>query len=115
MKEKRTTKPQANSAPNPIGGAVAATFALAGFSTAIITGIIASNTAAYVLSTALFAMLACYILGSIAGMAIDHVVAEYTADHVKKHPIPKLSTNDEILVVDEAPEEVSPAPTSQNS
>jgi hypothetical protein len=115
VKEKRTTQSKAPSAPTPIGGAVASTFALAGFTTALITGIIAGNSGTYVLATALCAMFACYLLGSITGLAVDHVVYEYTAEHVKKHPIPKLSTNDEILVVDEAPEEVSPAPTSQNS
>lgn len=68
--------------------AVAACFALACFSVAIVAGLIADRTASSILSSALVALLIGQVIGLIAALVIAHAIRQGIESHIKGHPIP---------------------------
>jgi len=57
--------------------AIAGCFALAAFSVAVIAGLASDNTAASILTRALFAMVACYPVGLLVGFVCRHVIEHH--------------------------------------
>ena len=56
--------------------AIAGCFALAAFSVAVIAGLASDNTAASILTRALFAMVVCYPVGLLVGFVCRHVIEQ---------------------------------------
>ena len=57
--------------------AIAGCFALAAFSVAVIAGLASENTAASILTRALFAMVVCYPVGLLVGFVCRHVIEQH--------------------------------------
>ncbi len=60
--------------------AIAGCFALAAFSVAVIAGLASDNTAASILTRALFAMVACYPVGLLVGFVCRHVIEQHLGE-----------------------------------
>ena len=60
--------------------AIAGCFTLAAFSVAVIAGLASDNTAASILTRALFAMLACYPVGLLVGFVCRHVIEQHLGE-----------------------------------
>jgi hypothetical protein len=80
---------------------VASVFALSGFAIAIVAGMYAGNDAGTVLRRALGAMVACQIVGTMAGWIVQRVITDHEARYRNDHPMPKQA-REEVIVVDEA-------------
>ncbi len=68
---------------------ISASFALTGFSTAVLAGLAAHNPGTTVLSRAILCMAACYILGMFAGLIVERVIREHVESHRKSNPLPE--------------------------
>jgi len=68
---------------------VAACFAMAGFSTAILSGLAAGREAVGILGSALVAMFACHVTGMLAGAALRVAVTERLGAYQSEHPVPR--------------------------
>ncbi|MHC4446518.1 MAG: hypothetical protein ACYSXF_01745 [Planctomycetota bacterium] len=68
---------------------IAACVALAAFAVATLAGLATGNSAASILFRALIAMLACYPVGLLVGMACQRVIAEQLEAHRAANPIPQ--------------------------
>ncbi len=60
--------------------AIAGCFALAAFSVAVIAGLASDNTAATILTRALFAMVACYPVGLLVGFVCRRVIEQHLVE-----------------------------------
>ena len=68
---------------------ISASFALTGFSTAVLAGLAAQNPGTTVLSRAIVCMAACYALGMVAGAIVERVIREHVEAHRKSNPLPE--------------------------
>ena len=66
---------------------IATAIALIAFTAALIGGIVALNPTPVIISRALFAMFACYVLGLIVGAVAQRAVQEHIDDHKLANPI----------------------------
>ena len=73
-------------------GAIARVFAgvtaLAAFVIAILAGLSVGNTSSKILLSALFAMVVCYVVGSVIGMIAEYAVREHMRSYRDLHPVP---------------------------
>jgi hypothetical protein len=92
-------------------GVVSVAFALCGFAAALVSGIGAGNDALTVLLRAVLAMLACQLVGMMAGSLINRLVTEEEARYRAANPIPSVPEvappvrRHDVVVVDEAVDE----------
>lgn len=66
---------------------IASSFGLAGFAIAIVAGMAAGNPSGRILTVAIVSMIACHIVGLIAGAVGERVVNEYMDQYRAAHPI----------------------------
>ncbi len=85
---------------------IAACVALAAFAVATLAGLASGNSAASILFRALIAMLACYPVGLVVGMACQRVIWEQLEVHRAASPVPQEepggpggSHDDDVLAV----------------
>ena len=85
---------------------IAACVALAAFVVATLAGLASGNSAASILFRALLAMLACYPVGLLVGMACQRVIREQLDVHRAANPVPQEdpggpdgSQDDDVLAV----------------
>lgn len=83
--------------PTKVVGACAG---LTGFAVALIAGLAADNPAEDVLFRALVAMLACQIVGGLAGWVCERVVRDAIREYQSAHPVNNSSTPAPSLSVD---------------
>ncbi len=88
------------------GYVIGACVALAAFVVAILAGLASGNSAASILLRALIAMLVCYPVGLLVGMACQRVIWEQLNAHRAANPVPKEepgepagSQDDDVLAV----------------
>jgi hypothetical protein len=85
---------------------VATVFALSAFAVAVVAGLSSGNQTSTVLLRAIVCMIACQILGLIAGSIIERVLVEHEARYHKAHPVPALKSDSaDVPIVDEAVDE----------
>lgn len=94
-------------------------FGMAGFTVALVAGVIANNPATTILIHGIAAMIACRFVGMFAGEVLSHVVGEHMDHYRSGHPIPVLLTSapasdEPIMEVGEEEPDVSP-PSSEKS
>lgn len=89
--------------PSLSTGAISRVYAgvsgLSAFVIAIVAGLYAHNSAAHTLTTALFCMIACYLLGTLLGAISEHAVRAHLAAFRDKHPVPEAAP---AIVADQA-------------
>lgn len=74
---------------NPeLGKSIAATFALAGFTVALISGLAVENPLSRTLSCAIGALIACYLAGSVIGAIASKIAEEHIALYKSANPGP---------------------------
>jgi hypothetical protein len=74
---------------NPEAGkSIAAAFALAGFTVAIISGLAAANPVTRIVQCAVIALVLCYLAGLAIGAVALRVAAEHLAAYKAAHPMP---------------------------
>ncbi len=73
---------------------IAACVALAAFAVATLAGLASGNSAASILFRALIAMLACYPVGLLVGMACQRVISEQLDAHREANPVPHEESGD---------------------
>ena len=85
---------------------IAASVALAAFVVATLAGLVSGNSAASILFRALIAMLACYPVGLLVGMACQRVMSDQLEAHRAANPVPQeepgvpaTSQDDDVLAV----------------
>ncbi len=69
---------------------VAATFALAAFCVASVTGVLVGNPADAVLLRAIAAMAACWAIGSVVGSIAQHLIAREIEAHRLRNPVDEV-------------------------
>ena len=70
---------------------IAAGFALLGFAVAVLAGLAAGNPAPLVLARSLGVMIACQLIGSVAGALLVFVGEEHVRAYEAAHPIPDMA------------------------
>lgn len=70
---------------------IASCFALSAFAIALISGLAAGRSASSILTTAVFALLGCYILGLIVSAIANVAINERIEAHRAANPIPDSS------------------------
>ena len=85
---------------------IAASVALAAFVVATLAGLASGNSAASILFRALTAMLVCYPVGLLVGMACQRVMSDQLEAHRAANPVPQeepggpaTSQDDDVLAV----------------
>jgi tetrahydromethanopterin S-methyltransferase subunit C len=74
---------------------IASCCGLSGFAVAVIAGLAVANPADLVLFRAIVALIACFVVGSLVGTAVEKTVEAAGADYIKSRPVvdlPKSST-----------------------
>jgi len=61
---------------------------LTGFAVAILGGLAADNPTSVILTRALIAMAACYVVGAFIGLLASRAVRDATASHIAANPAP---------------------------
>ncbi len=74
----------------PLSKVIACVLGLSGFAVACAVGLVVGNPGAATLSAATVAMLACYILGSLVGWAMQVVADEHVGRYESAHPVPRV-------------------------
>lgn len=91
-----------------IAKVIASSMGLTGFAIACIAGLSVGNPTNLILIRSLIAMIGCYLLGSILGAVAEWVINQHLAEYKANNPIPEYrAEKEEIIEVDEAPEESS--------
>ena len=70
---------------------IACGFALLGFALAVLSGLFAGNPATLVLVRALVVMVACNVVGQMAGAILFRVVDDHVRAYEAARPIPEVS------------------------
>lgn len=82
---------------------IAAAFGLTAFAVATLAGLMAGNPASHVLIVSIACALVGRIVGTIAGLALSHVVGQHLDHYKLDHPIPVLlSSNTPVMEVGDA-------------
>ncbi|MFG0292963.1 MAG: hypothetical protein ACIAQF_01245 [Phycisphaerales bacterium JB065] len=70
---------------------IASCFALSAFAIALISGLAADRSTSAILSTAVFALFICYILGLVVAAVANVAISEHINQYKSNHPIPELN------------------------
>lgn len=68
---------------------IASCFALSAFAIALISGLAADRATSAILSTAVFALMVCYILGLIVASVANVAISEHINQYKSDHPVPE--------------------------
>lgn len=74
---------------------MAGCFAMSAFAVAIVAGLGSHNPATFVLSRALIAMILCYPVGYIVGIACERVIALHSKEYAQQNPVPTDDEDDD--------------------
>lgn len=88
---------------------IASCFALSAFAIALIAGLSAGRSVSEILSTAVFALLGCYILGLIVASVANVAVSERIEQVKAEKPIPTFEDPPKSKKSSESPEQASQA------
>lgn len=66
---------------------VAGAFALTGFTVAVVAGMSVGNDANSVITSAIFSMFACYLVGMFVGACADRILRAHVEHYRAAHPI----------------------------
>jgi hypothetical protein len=67
---------------------IAACFALAGFTVAIVSGLAVDNPGTRIIKCALGALIVCYVTGLVVGAIANKIAADHIASYKTANPIP---------------------------
>ncbi len=88
---------------------IASCFALSAFSIALISGLAADRATADILSTAVFALIVCYILGLIVAAVANVAISERIEQYKSDHPVPTFDAKPRIPASSDSTEQASQA------
>lgn len=92
---------------------IASSFALAGFTVAIIAGFAVGNPAFTILSRALASMIVCQIIGMLVASIAMGVVERHLAEYRAAKPLPSLASGASEEIIEVSPIDEIDAPTSR--
>ncbi|MEM1329335.1 MAG: hypothetical protein AAGG07_02110 [Planctomycetota bacterium] len=96
-----------------IGSVISVAFALIAFAVALLAGTAVENTGVPVVTRAIFAMLACYLVGRVISAIAEIAIRDHVARYRAAHPVPEIDdldrpvaaqSNEDVEVLEDEPQ-----------